>query len=87
MLLLNRRLSMEPAQLHPDQTVAELLANWPATIAVFMRRRMACVGCIMARFETLHEAAVNYHIPPDELHTELHASIVTATTADTSEKE
>jgi hypothetical protein len=41
----------------------------------------------MARFETLHEAAVNYHIPPDELRTELHAAIVTATTADTSEKE
>lgn len=33
--------------------VAELLAQWPATAAVFMRRRMACVGCTMAPFDTL----------------------------------
>ncbi len=78
---------MKPDQPHPDQTVAELLANWPATIAVFLRRRMACVGCVMARFETLHEAAVSYHIPTDELRAEIHATIVTAAAADVSEKE
>ncbi|NJO82146.1 MAG: DUF1858 domain-containing protein [Blastochloris sp.] len=78
---------MEPDHPHPDQTVAELLANWPATIAVFLRRRMACVGCVMARFETLHEAAASYHIPTDELRAEIRAAIVTATTADAFEKE
>jgi hybrid cluster-associated redox disulfide protein len=72
---------MEPSQPYPEQPVAEVLNNWPATIAVFLRRRMACVGCVMARFETLHEAAVNYHIPTDELHAEIRAAMKSATPA------
>ena len=33
--------------------VADVLAQWPGTASVFMRRRMACVGCTMAAFDTL----------------------------------
>ena len=41
-------------------TMAELLAGWPAARAVVGRRGMACVGCAMARFETIAEAAEAY---------------------------
>jgi hybrid cluster-associated redox disulfide protein len=62
-----------------DQTVAEVLARWPAAIAVFLRRRMACVGCVMARFDTLREAAESYAVPPplllDEVRTVLDAPL------------
>lgn len=58
-----------------DQTIAELLAGWPGAMAVFFRRRMACVGCVMARFETLREAAESYHLPPPLLLDEVRAAL------------
>ena len=51
-------------------TMAELLEDCPAAGAVLARRGMACVGCVMAPFETLGEAARAYGTDPDEL---LHA--------------
>jgi hybrid cluster-associated redox disulfide protein len=45
------------------QTVAEIMRRWPATVAVFLRRRLACPGCGFARLMTLGEAAASYGIP------------------------
>ncbi len=45
---------------HPQLTVAEVLERWPATAAVFGQRCMACVGCAMAPFDTIGEAATVY---------------------------
>lgn len=47
--------------------MAELLAGWPAASSVLAARGMACVGCAMARFETVGEAAVAYGFDPQEL--------------------
>lgn len=47
---------------HPQLTVAEVLERWPATAAVFGHRRMACLGCAMAPFDTIGEAAAAYGI-------------------------
>ena len=47
----------------PELTVAELLARWPQAIPVFLHHQMACVGCTMAPFETLADAAASYGIP------------------------
>jgi hybrid cluster-associated redox disulfide protein len=38
-----------------DLMVAEVLHRWPGTLSVFLRYRLACVGCVMARFERLAE--------------------------------
>jgi hybrid cluster-associated redox disulfide protein len=56
---------VEPNQPPADLTVAALLATQPATIHVFLRRRMACVGCVFAPFETLQDAARAYDMPLD----------------------
>lgn len=56
---------MEHPQLEVTLTVAEVLARWPQTIPVFIRHRMACVGCAMAPFETLAEVAAIYKLDPD----------------------
>lgn len=48
-------------------TMAELIARWPAAGPALARRGMACVGCSMARFETVQEAAAAYGVDPDEL--------------------
>lgn len=50
-----------------EQTVEEIMGRWPATARVFIRRKMACVGCIMAPFQTLSAAARSYQIPEHEL--------------------
>lgn len=44
---------MGRATISERMVVAELLAQWPETATVFIRRRMACVGCTMAPFDTL----------------------------------
>ncbi len=44
---------MGRAAISNRMVVADLLAQWPETAAVFVRRRMACVGCTMAAFDTL----------------------------------
>lgn len=50
-----------------DMTVEEVLERWPALARVFVRRRMACVGCAMARFERLSDVARIYGVPPATL--------------------
>ena len=43
-------------------TVADLLAARPGAAPAFVARGMACVGCPMARFETLADAAAAYSV-------------------------
>jgi hybrid cluster-associated redox disulfide protein len=62
---------MAHQQLEAGLTVAEVLDRWPQTIPVFIRHRMACVGCTIAPFETLSEVADIYQLEPDEFLQEL----------------
>ena len=58
----------------PDQTVDAIMRRWPATAAVFLAHRMACVGCPMARFDTVAEVAAEYAVPLARLIDELEAA-------------
>lgn len=58
----------------PGQTVERLLRAQPATARVFMRHKMACVGCVMSPFETVSEVARIYGIAEGELLAELAAA-------------
>jgi hybrid cluster-associated redox disulfide protein len=40
-----------------DLSVAEIMTTWPSTIRTFLDRRMHCVGCPIAPFHTLPDAA------------------------------
>jgi hybrid cluster-associated redox disulfide protein len=48
-------------------TIAEVLSAFPAAARVLVARRMHCVGCDVARFETLADACAIYGIAIDEL--------------------
>lgn len=63
-----------PPSLDLEQTVADTLERWPETAQVFTRRGMACVGCVMAPFMTIGEAAASYGIPAAELAADLAAA-------------
>jgi hybrid cluster-associated redox disulfide protein len=69
---------MEPEMLSPSWIVADLLKKWPETIPVFIKHRMACVGCAMSSFETLKDAASIYRLPCQQLLDDLQKSIGTA---------
>ena len=54
-----------------DLTIHALLDAHPDAGAVLLRHGMACVGCVMARFETLAEAAREYGLEAGALLAEL----------------
>jgi hybrid cluster-associated redox disulfide protein len=43
-----------------DALVDDVVSQFPATARVFVARRMLCVGCALAPFETLAEASRAY---------------------------
>ncbi len=62
---------MDEASISWAMTAEELQHRWPGTTAVLLRRRMACVGCPMARFDTIRDLAANYGVSMQELLEEL----------------
>jgi hybrid cluster-associated redox disulfide protein len=40
-----------------DLTVSEIMRRWPATMRLFIERRLLCVGCPIAPFHTLTDVA------------------------------
>ncbi len=61
-------------------TVADVLADFPAAAAAFVKRRLDCVGCDMAAFETIGDVAANYQLNAAELLSDIRrASRITVT--------
>ncbi len=52
-----------PDYFTPATSVAKLLRDYPQTIPVFLEFHMDCVGCSMASFEKIGDAARIYHVP------------------------
>jgi len=55
--------------------VADVMNAWPQTVPIFVARRMACPGCLMAPFMTVTEAALEYGFEPDVLAADLKRAI------------
>lgn len=53
----------DPTQVHELLTVDEVVSRWPMAAEVFVRRRMHCIGCEVARFETIADACRIYRQP------------------------
>lgn len=58
-----------------ELTIEDLLLRWPQTAVVFQQHNMACVGCAVASFYTITEAASVYGLSPEQFADELAASI------------
>lgn len=48
----------------PDMSLDDIMQRWPATISVFLLNRMSCIGCPIARFHTMADAAAEYNLDP-----------------------
>jgi hybrid cluster-associated redox disulfide protein len=58
-----------------EMTVAEVLETWPETVKVFQTLKTACVGCVMAPFDTLADVARIYELELDTVMEALHQAI------------
>ena len=58
----------------PDTPLDEIMRAWPATMRVFLRHRMGCMGCPVATFHTVADAAWEFHIDSAILLAELRAA-------------
>ncbi len=54
-----------------DTIIDRVMTDYPATVPVFLRWRMQCVGCPIAPFETIADACRIYQQPLDRFLTEL----------------
>jgi len=54
-----------------ETPIRDLLCRTPALSAVFINRRMQCVGCEMSQFDTLRDAAREYSLNWDDLSAEV----------------
>ena len=53
---------MKPKVALSKLSISQILAKWPAVSEYFNTRRVHCVGCPMAAFETLADVASEYGI-------------------------
>ncbi|WP_446720815.1 DUF1858 domain-containing protein [Mesorhizobium sp. L-8-10] len=58
-----------------DMTVDEVMRRWPSTIRVFLRHGMLCVGCPIASFHTIPDAAREHGLDEVELRRELESAV------------
>jgi hybrid cluster-associated redox disulfide protein len=70
---------MRAFEIDPNLPVEDVMRRWPATIAVFVRRRMFCVGCAFGPFHSIADSSAEYGIPLAELMEELEAAAFAAT--------
>ncbi len=61
-----------------EVVLAELFQAFPKTVLVFVKHRMACVGCDLIALETVADAIAHYELAEDEFLEELGSVIPTA---------
>lgn len=59
----------------PGLTLAEIMQRWPQTIAVFLERKMLCVGCEVSPFHTIEDACLEYDLDEAEFIAALKAAV------------
>jgi len=58
-----------------DMTMDEIMRRWPQTIRVMIRNGMLCVGCPIAPFHTVSDAAREHELDEASLRAALEAAI------------
>ncbi|WP_246678126.1 DUF1858 domain-containing protein [Mesorhizobium sp. B1-1-7] len=58
-----------------DVTIDAIMREWPATIRVVLQHGMLCVGCPIAPFHTISEAAREHGLSEESLRFDLDAAI------------
>lgn len=59
----------------PDLPLGELMARYPATMPVFLRHKMLCVGCLVSPFHTVIDACAEYGLQESAFRAELEDAV------------
>ncbi|HEU5423801.1 MAG TPA: DUF1858 domain-containing protein [Nitrolancea sp.] len=60
-------------QVTQESSIDEIIEQHPRAANAFIRRRMHCVGCPLARFESLRDVCLVYRQPLDSMLAEIRA--------------
>lgn len=67
---------MKPLRLDdPELPLKDLMNEWPETIRVFIKHKMACIGCPVSPFHTVGDACDAYGLDRDWFYAELAKSL------------
>ena len=58
----------------PELTLEQIFRCWPASVGLFLDRRMHCVGCPIAPFHTVRDACREHGIGEREFRKRLRAA-------------
>lgn len=58
---------MEKQKITKDSNILDTLNKYPKTLEVFHKHGFACVGCALARYESIEEGAIVHGIDVDKL--------------------
>ena len=61
--------------------ITDVLGRWPQTANVFHEHAMACVGCAVASFYSIRDAALVYGLSPEQFISEMLAVIAVTAAA------
>lgn len=70
-------------ELKTSTSIDDALTRYPRLATLFLRHHMICVGCDIARFHTVEEAALMYELDPLELLREMRTLIEAQTSTST----
>jgi hybrid cluster-associated redox disulfide protein len=59
----------------PDLPLNTIMSLWPETIAVFLRHKMLCVGCVVTPFHTVIDACLEHDLDENKFRSELRLAI------------
>ena len=59
----------------PDMPVDTLMRNWPATVRVFMKHQMLCIGCPIGPFHTVTDACLAHGVVEESFVNELEEAV------------
>jgi hybrid cluster-associated redox disulfide protein len=62
-------------QITKDSNLLEVVKEFPETIPVFMSFGLGCIGCAVAKYETIEQGANGHGINADALVEELNKTI------------
>ena len=58
-------------KLDPDMPVDTLMREWPATVQVFIRNKLLCIGCPIGPFHTVTDVCAAHGVCEESLVREL----------------
>ena len=58
-----------------EMNISEVVEQYPQTVQVFLRHGLMCVGCAIARFESVEQGAMAHGINVEALIKDLNAAV------------